>query len=499
MHSSLWPNLLVAVPLLGALASLALRRRAGASYVAGLVTMSVETVLAVLTALLYNSGLAGASGFDFASRTVLSAPLGLAWDVSIDGISLFLVVLSSFTTFLALAGARETRREASFVGWLLALTAFAQGSFVSHDLLLFFLFFEATLVPSYFLVSQWGGPERSRAALKFFVYTFTGSAPLFAGLLYLGYAHQHETGNALTFAYGDLTATSLSTSTAVWLFVAFAAAFAVKSPIWPFHTWSPLTYAEAPTGAAIVFSALLAKMGGYGLLRYAVGLLPGALPHVRGVVSVLAIIGILYGSMVACATPDLKRLLAYSSLAQMGFVTLGVMSTSLIATEGAVLLMFNHGVIALGLFLLVGFIEKRRGSYAIADLSGLQGPAPVMAALFTLVMLASIGLPGLSGFVSEFLVLLGTYNVHPWFALTAALGVIAAAAYLLWAYQRVFHGEATGANAQLADLTTRERLTMAPVAALVVFIGVYPKPFLQMIEPAVRALLIHVDPTGLPR
>ena len=281
--------------------------------------------------------------------------------------------------------------------------------------------------------------------------------------------------------------------------MAFAAAFAVKSPIWPFHTWSPLTYAEAPTGAAIVFSALLAKMGGYGLLRYAVGLLPGALPHVRGVVSVLAIIGILYGSMVACATPDLKRLLAYSSLAQMGFVTLGVMSTSLIATEGAVLLMFNHGVIALGLFLLVGFIEKRRGSYAIADLSGLQGPAPVMAALFTLVMLASIGLPGLSGFVSEFLVLLGTYNVHPWFALTAALGVIAAAAYLLWAYQRVFHGEATGANAQLADLTTRERLTMAPVAALVVFIGVYPKPFLQMIEPAVRALLIHVDPTGLPR
>jgi NADH-quinone oxidoreductase subunit M len=492
MHSALWPNLLILVPLLGAALTFVVRRREGAAYIVGLATTAVETILAIVTVVLYNANITGASGYDFVTRAVVSAPLGLAWDVGIDGLSLFLVLLTSFTTFLALAGARDRRREATYVGWLLALTAFVQGSFVSHDLLLFFLFFEATLVPSYFLISQWGGAERSRAAMKFFVYTFTGSAPLFAGLLYLGFAYAHQTGGALSFSYGSLSTTVLSTSTAIWLFVAFAIAFAVKSPIWPFHTWSPLTYAESPTAAVIVFSALMAKMGGYGLLRFAVGLFPQALPHVQGVVSTLAVIGILWGSLLACATKDLKRVIAYSSLAQMGFVTLGIVSGSVIGTEGAVLLMFNHGVIAIGLFLLVGYIEQRRGSYQIADLSGLQGPAPVLAALFTVVMLASIGLPGLSGFVSEFLVLLGTYTTHAPYALVAALGVVGAAAYLLWAYQRVFHGEATGANAAISDLSTRERLVMVPVVGLLLFLGVYPRPFLQLIEPSVRVLITHV-------
>jgi NADH-quinone oxidoreductase subunit M len=354
-------------------------------------------------------------------------------------------------------------------------------------------------VPSYFIIANWGGAQRARAALKFFIYTFTGSAFLFVGILYLGFAHQHQTGGALTFSYSALANTPISHGVSVWLFIAFAIAFAVKSPIWPFHTWSPITYAEAPTAGSIELSALLAKLGSYGLLRFAVGLFPLALPDMRPVVLTLAVISILYGSLVACATPDLKRLVAYSSVAQMGFITLGVMSGSVIGATGAVLLMFNHGVITIGFFLLIGFIEQRRGSYQIKDLMGLQGPAPVLAALFTVVMMASIGLPGLSGFVSEFLILIGTFGTHAWWAAIAATGVVAAAAYLLWAYQRVFHGKASGVNAEIPDASTKERWVLVPVVALILVLGVFPKPVLDRITPSVDVLIHHVAPTAVAK
>jgi NADH-quinone oxidoreductase subunit M len=282
----------------------------------------------------------------------------------------------------------------------------------------------------------------------------------------------------------------------VWLFLAFAIAFAVKSPIWPFHTWSPISYAEAPTGGSIELSAVLAKLGSYGLLRFAVGLFPLALPTMRPIVLTLAVIGILYGSLVACATPDLKRLVAYSSLAQMGFITLGIMAGSKIAMVGAVLLMFNHGIITVGFFLIIGFLEQRRGSIQIKDMKGLQGPAPVFAAVFTIVMLASIGLPGLSGFVSEYLILIGTFGTHAWWGAAATLGVVAAAAYLLWVYQRVFQGNATGANAEIKDATTNERWVLVPVVVLIIVLGVFPKPVLDRITPSVQQLIHHVAPHG---
>ena len=497
MHSSLYLTLLIVVPLAGVVAVTAVRRRDGAAYVVGVVTAVVETALALLVAVLYNDHVPGAHTFDFATRHVLSAPLGLAYDVGLDGISLLLMVLTAVVLLLALVGARERRREPAFVGWLLLLTSFTMASFLSLDLLEFFIFFELTLVPSYFIIAQWGGADRARAALKFFVFTFAGSAFLLIGILYLGFLHQHQTLGALTFSYTALAATPMSHGTAVWLFAAFAVAFAVKAPIWPLHTWSPLTYAEAPTGGSIELSALLAKLGSYGLLRFAVGLFPLALADARPVVMTLAVVGILYGSLVACATPDLKRFVAYSSLAQMGFITLGVTSGSTIAAVGAVLLMFNHGIITVGFFLLIGFIDERRGSYQIRDLTGLQGPAPVMAALFTVVMMASIGLPGLSGFVSEYLVLIGTFGTHVWWGAVATLGVVASAVYLLWAYQRVFHGKATGANAAMPDATTKERWVMVPVVALIVVLGVFPKPVLERITPSVQQLIQHVSPSGV--
>jgi NADH-quinone oxidoreductase subunit M len=497
MHSSLWLTLLLVVPAAGALLAMLVRKTEGRSYVVAVATASVEMVLTVLVVVLYNNHLAGAQTFDFASRHVLSAPIGLAYDVALDGISLFMVALTSIVVLLALLGARDRRREASFVAWLLLLTSFTMGSFVAHDLLEFFIFFELTLIPCYFIISQWGGAQRSKAALKFFIYTFSGSAFLFVGTLYLGFAHQHQSGGTLSFAYSALSATTMSHGTAVWIFVAFLIAFAVKMPLWPLHTWSPITYAEAPTAGSIEMSALLAKLGSYGLLRFAIGLLPLALPTMRPIVLTLAVIGILYGSALACVTPDLKRLVAYSSVAQMGFITLGLMAGSKIAMVGAVLLMFNHGIITIGFFLIIGFIERRRASYTIKGLTGLQGPAPVLAAVFTVVMLASIGLPGLSGFVSEYLILIGTFGTHAWWGVVAALGVVAAALYLLWAYQRVFHGRAEGANATIADASAGERWVIAPVVVLIVVLGVFPQPVLNRITPSVQQLIEHVTPAGV--
>ncbi len=499
MHSSLWLSALLVVPVLGAALAALVRKREGWSYAVAVTASSVEFVLTIIIAFLYNSHVAHAQTFDFATRHVLSAPFGLAYDVAIDGISLFLVVLTSFVVLVALLGARDRRREPAFVSWLLLLTALTMGSFIAHDVLEFFIFFELTLVPSYFIIAQWGGAERVKAALKFFIYTFSASAFLLIGILYLGFSHQHQTQGALTFAYGALAQTQMTHSTAIWLFIAFAIAFAAKSPIWPLHTWSPITYAEAPTAGSIEFSALLAKLGSYGLLRFAVGLFPLALPDMRPVVLTLAVIGILYGSAVACVSRDLKRFVAYSSLAQMGFITLGVMTGSKIAMVGAVLLMFNHGVITAGFFLIIGFIEQRRASIQIRDLNGLQGPAPVMAGLFTVVMLASIGLPGLSGFVSEYLILIGTFATHTWWSVVATLGVVGAALYLLWAYQRVFHGEAVGANATMADVNSKERWVLVPVVVLIVALGVFPKPVLDRISPSVQQLIEHVAPSGVSK
>ena len=496
MHSSVWLTLLIVVPLVGAVTAMLVRRVDGRAYAVGVVTASLEMALTLVIAVLYNNHVAKAQTFDFASRHVLSAPFGLAYDVALDGISLFMVVLCALVLLLALLGARDKRREGEFVAWLLVLTSFTMGSFVSHDLLEFFIFFELTLVPTYFIVALWGGAQRAQAAMKFFVYTFTGSVFLFVGTLYLGFLHQHQTQGALTFAYAALSQTSMSHGTAVWLFIAFGVAFAVKSPIWPLHTWSPISYAEAPVAGSVEMSALLAKLGSYGLLRFTIGLLPLAFVTMRPIILTLAVIGILYGSALACVTPDLKRLVAYSSLAQMSFITLGLMAGSKIAMVGAVLLMFNHGVITIGFFLIIGFVERRRGTATIKDLTGLQGPAPVMAAMFTVVMLASIGLPGLSGFVSEYLILIGTFATHAWWGVFGALGVVAAAVYLLWAYQRVFHGRAAGENAVMADATTKERWVIAPVIILIIVLGVFPRPVLDRISPSVQQLIEHVAPAG---
>jgi NADH-quinone oxidoreductase subunit M len=454
------------------------------------VTVSLVTlVIAIAVALKFK---AGDGGYQLVSNHIWAKQLGIHWDLGIDGISLFLVLLTAVLFPLTMLGARARRDPRSFVAWLLLLEAACLGSFVSLDLVLFFLFFELTLVPAYFLIAGWGYARRGYAAIKFFIYTFTGSAFLLVGILSVAFIHQSQTG-FFTFELPALMHTHFSGTEGVLLFLAFTAAFAVKAPLFPFHTWSPDAYAEAPTAGAVLLAAVMAKLGTYGIIRFDLNLFPQATRTLAPWVLTLAVIGIIYGAVVACAQRDLKRLLAYSSLAQIGFIIMGTFALNSQGLTGGVLQMVNHGLIIATLFILVGWIYERRKTWQVTGLKGLQAAAPVLAGVFTVGMLASIGVPGLNGFVGEFLVLVGTFEAHRWWAVVATFGVIVAAIYLLWAYQQVFHGEPTEADKKMKDLGASERLIIAPLIILIVFLGVFPKPILDRITPSVNQLVVHID------
>jgi NADH-quinone oxidoreductase subunit M len=432
-------------------------------------------------------------GFQLVSNhTYTGQTVGVRWYLGVDGISIFLVLLAAVLFPLVLLTGRTKVNSRSYAAWILLLEAAVLGSFLSLDLIFFFFFFELTLVPAYFIIAGWGHERRAYAAIKFFLYTFLGSAFLLVGILALAFIHQSQT-HVLTFALPALAQTHLSTSTETLLFLAFTAAFAVKAPLFPFHTWSPDAYTEAPEEGSVVLSGILAKLGTYGIIRFDLTLFPHATRTLAPLFLTLAVIGILYGAIVACAQRDLKRLVTYSSLAQIGFIALGTFALSTQGLSGAVLLMLNHGLIVGALFLLIGFIYQRRGTWQTNELRGLQKVAPVMAGVFTVVMMASIGVPGLNGFVSEFLVLSGTFLTHRWWAVVAVVGVIVAAIYLLWAYQQVFHGVPKSEDEKTRDLSWLERLVVAPLIILIVFLGVYPKPVLDRINPSVNQLVAHVE------
>jgi NADH-quinone oxidoreductase subunit M len=420
--------------------------------------------------------------------------LGVHWYLGVDGISIFLVMLTAILFPLTIVLGRNRENARAYFGWILLLEAAVIGSFLSLDLLVFFFMFELTLVPSYFIIAGWGHQRRAYAAIKFFLYTFLGSAFLLVGILALAFIHQSQY-HYLTFSLGPLMQTHLTGTEGVLLFLAFTAAFAVKAPLFPLHTWSPDAYTEAPEEGSVVLSGVLAKLGTYGIIRFDLSLFPQATRTLAPLVLTLAVIGIIYGAVVACAQRDMKRLVTYSSLAQIGFIALGTIALSTQGLAGGVLLMLNHGLIVGALFILIGFIYQRRGTWQTGEMRGLQRAAPVLAGVFTVVMLASVGVPGLNGFVSEFLVLSGTFLTHRWWAVVAVLGVILAVVYLLWAYQQVFHGEPREADEKTRDLALLERAVMAPLIILIVFLGVYPKPVLDRINPSVNQLIAHVEST----
>jgi len=491
-HSPGFPFLtvLVILPAAGALVSaLWVRAPRWATEAVGVATAVATLGFAIATAVLLH---AGNGAYQFVSHHVWASSLGIDWFVGVDGISIFLVLLAGVLFPIALVGARVRHNVRSFTAWMLLLEAACIGSFISLDLVLFFLFFELTLVPAYFLIGSWGYARSAYAAIKFFVYTFLGSAFLLVGIVVVAFVHQSQTG-VLTFSLPVLEHTHLSSTTGILLFGAFTAAFAVKAPLFPFHTWSPDAYTEAPTGGSVVIAAVMAKLGTYGIIRFDLNLFPQASKTLAPLLLTLAVIGILYGALVACAQRDLKRLVAYSSLAQIGFIALGTFAFTTVGLSGGVLLMVNHGLIVAAFFLLIGWIYERRQTWQVSELRGLQGPAPILAAVFTVVMMASIGLPGLNGFVSEFLVLSGTFLTHRWWAVVATGGVVVAAIYLLWAYQQAFHGEVDPANAKTRDLSWSERAVIAPLIVLIVLLGVYPKPVLDRITPSVNRLVAHVE------
>jgi NADH-quinone oxidoreductase subunit M len=435
-----------------------------------------------------------AAGFQFTESREWIPSLGIGWKLGVDGISLFLVVLTGILFPIALLGADPHHDAKPYYAWLLLLEAGCLGVFLALDLFVFFVMFEIVLVPMYFLIGGWGYEKRVHAANKFFLFTMLGSAFMLVSLLSLAFLHQQGTGGDLTF---DLLAIAadpgIAQETARWIFLGLAAAFAVKVPLFPLHTWLPDAHTQAPTAGSVILAGVMLKLGTYGFLRLGVFLLPEAARYWAPLFLTLGVIGIIYGAIVATMQRDLKRLVAYSSVAHLGFIALGTFAMTNQSLQGSVLQAVNHGISTPALFLLVGMIYERRHTREIAALRGLQRSAPIFAAVFTLVMLSSIGVPGLNGFAGEFLILVGSFLTARWWTVVATVGVILAALYLLWAYQRVFHGEPDDENAGFAELKLTEGLVLAPLLGLIVFLGLYPKPVLERIEPAVVALVEHVE------
>jgi NADH-quinone oxidoreductase subunit M len=347
-------------------------------------------------------------------------------------------------------------------------------------------------VPVYFLIAGWGHERRGYAAGKFFLYTLGASAFLFVGILAIVAIHASQSG-VTTFDVRALAHTHLSGTAGVLLFLAFTAAFAVKAPIFPFHTWSPDAYREAPAAGSLILAGVMAKLGTYGIIRFDLALFPRAVVTLAPLLLTLGAIGVIYGAVVAAVERDLKRLVAYSSLAHLGFIVIGAFALTREALTGAVLQMVNHGLYTAALFILIALIYQRLGTFSVREMRGLQRRVPVLAGVFTLVMLASIGVPGLNGFVGEFLILAGTFLTHRWWAVVATGGVVLSAIYLLWAYQQAFHGKPTIEPGAIRDLTWREGLALAPLVILIVLLGIFPGPLLNRIGPSVSQVVTHVE------
>ena len=422
---------------------------------------------------------------------------GVNYSLGIDGISLFMVMLTTFSSSIAILGSFNyiQERERSFYALMLLLEAAVVGVFVATDLFLFYVFFELTLVPMYFIIGIWGGKRRIYAAIKFFLYTAFGSLLMLVAIMYLFWKAKTMLGVA-TFAYADLLLVPLSGTEQLWLFAAFALAFSVKVPLFPFHTWLPDAHVEAPTPGSVILAAVLLKMGTYGFLRFLLPLFPLAAQHSTVVTTmlVLAVIGILYTAWVAAVQPDAKKLVAYTSVAHMGFVVLGIFALTVNGLQGGLVVMISHGISTGALFLLLGMLYERRHTRTIADFGGIARVAPLFATAFIITALASIGLPGTSGFVGEFLALMGAFETHPTIAMIATLGVIFAAYYMLPMVQTVFFNKLEkDENREMTDLTSREMVVLGPLLALMIILGWNPTPVLERMEPSVRVVLERVE------
>jgi NADH-quinone oxidoreductase subunit M len=440
---------------------------------------------------------AGEAGFQLGAVADWVPSFGVTYRVGVDGVSLPLVLLTAVLTPLAIVGSwRMVDRSRSYVALLLVLETAMLGVFVSLDLFLFYVFWEAVLVPAYFLIGSFGGQRRVYAAVKFFVYTLLGGLLMLVGIIALFYLQQRATGTP-SFDYEVLRGFDKDPGTQRWLFAAFFAAFAVKTPLWPFHTWLPDAYTEAPATTTVLLAGVMSKLGVYGFLRYSLPLFPDAARDFQPLLLTLAVVGIVYCALVATVQRDFKTLVAYSSVSHLGFIVLGVFALNLQGLQGAVFYMVAHGLLIGGLFFVTGMLEERRGTRRIEEFGGLQQAAPRMAGVMLVITLGAVALPGLVGFVGEFLTLLGAFLANRAYAVVGAIGVILGAVYLLWAYQRMWHGPLEREeNRAVGDLTGREWAILAPLVAAIVVLGLFPRPVLERVEPSATRVVEQTRQQG---
>jgi NADH-quinone oxidoreductase subunit M len=495
-------SIVIFLPLFGVLAVLACGASTTAQKVRNIrnVALLASGATFAVSLLLWTGFDPGHSGFQFVENRPWFPAFGIGYHVGLDGISLFFVLLSTLLTPICILASWETiqHRVREYMIAFLTLETFMVGMFAALDTVLFYVFFEAVLIPMFLIIGVWGGQQRIYAAFKFFLYTLAGSVLMLLALLavyrYTGTTDMVTLLQGGSSAAPGIPAPAIPAGAQVWMWLAFFVAFAVKVPMVPFHTWLPDAHVQAPTAGSVILAGVLLKMGGYGFLRFNVPLLPLATDQLAPLVLVLSVIAVIYTSLVALAQTDMKKLIAYSSIAHMGFVTVGIFTLQHQGVQGAILQMLSHGIVSGALFLCVGVVYDRMHTREIAAYGGLASQMPQYAVLFMLFTMASVGLPGTSGFVGEFLVILGAWEVGAWVAALTATGMILGAAYALWLYRRIMLGAVTNPKLlKLPDLTAREWLTFAPLAVLTLWMGIYPAPFLRPMEPAVAGLLARYE------
>jgi NADH-quinone oxidoreductase subunit M len=486
-------TVLIFLPLAGALLLVFLPRRSESLIRnATLAVTLAEFLLSLLIVLGFD---ASTAAMQFVQRTDWLPLYGISYFVGVDGISLWLVILTTFLMPITILSTyRAVKKHVKeFMIFMLLLEVGMVGVFLALDLFLFYIFWELVLIPMYFLIGVWGSDRRIYSAIKFFLFTFAGSVLMLVAIIAL-YFHHHAVTGTYTMDLLRLYAIDIPIRLQFWLFAAFALAFAFKVPMFPFHTWLPDAHVDAPTSGSVILAAVLLKMGTYGFLRFAMPLFPVAAVDMAPLIGALAVIGIIYGALVAMVQKDLKKLVAYSSVSHLGFVMLGLFAFNLQGIEGGILQMINHGITTGGLFLLVGIIYERRHTRLIEEFGGLSKVVPVFAVCFLIVTLSSIGLPGMNGFVGEFLILLGSFKRTIPLTVFAATGVVLAAVYMLWMFQRVMFGKlANEKNRRLPDMNAREVAYMLPLLVLIFWIGVYPQTFLRKMDASVEALVERIE------
>lgn len=459
------------------------------------VTLAV-TIVTFLVSLIILTGFQSNADFQFTENVpwIAAGPFIMRYNIGIDGISLWLVILTTFIMPIAVLSTYTAVEEKvkEYMVCLLLLETGMLGAFISLDLFLFYIFWEVMLIPMYFMIGIWGGKNKLYAAVKFFIYTMVGSLLMLVALIFL-YFKGMEAG-ITDFGLLNFFSLKLDMATQIWLFMAFAFAFAIKVPMFPLHTWLPDAHTEAPTAGSVILAAVLLKMGTYGYVRFAIPLFPEAAHKFAPFIATLAVIGIIYAALVAMVQEDVKKLVAYSSVAHLGFVMLGVFAFNTEGITGGMLQMINHGISTGALFLIVGFIYERRHTRLITDFGGLSKQMPIFATIFMIVTFSSVGLPGTNGFVGEFLILLGAFESQlRWWTIVATSGVILSAVYMLWVFQRVMFGELDNPkNQKLLDLNAREITIMVPLIVMIFFMGLYPKPFIDKMDPAIKKLVAQV-------